>query len=251
MARTTSGRAHRGSGGPPVDDASGSPARSTAITVRKTRRYAFAAGALWAAQALIWTLAPKVQAAEPPFAITDRPLFTVFWFAIIGAVACSAAAVLGLLRQQRALDGRVSGPARAAGFAALAVLLLSGVAAAAVVVAALGVAEDLGLAALSPALNASGLLLLATLGTSAVALRRRGGVLPGRWAALPTALAVLTLLTLGAIAASGSTATYGLVLAVVVVAVHGVTWALLGWTQSPRTVSHLRKRGDSNPRSLS
>jgi hypothetical protein len=171
-----------------------------------------------------------VQAAEPPFAIIDRPLFAVFWFAIIGAVACSAAAVLGLLRRQRTLERRVSGPAMASGLAARTVLLLSGVAGAAVVVAALGVAEDVGLAALSPALNLAGLLLLVALSLAAVALRR-GEVLHGRWAALPTALAVLTLLTLGAIMASGSTATIGLVLAVVVVTVHGATWLLLGWTQ--------------------
>jgi hypothetical protein len=56
-------------------------------------------------------------------------------------------------------------------------------------------------------------------------------VLHGRWTALPTVLAVLTLLTLGAIVASGSTAIIGLVLAVVVVTVHGATWLLLGWSQ--------------------
>ncbi|WP_433785040.1 hypothetical protein ACQPX6_01865 [Actinomycetospora sp. CA-101289] len=201
--------------------------------MRRTRRAALAAGVLWAAQALTWTLGPKVQASEPPFAVIDRPWFTVVWCAVIGAVACSAVAVLGLLQQERTLVGRISGPARAAGLAAWSVLLLSGVAGAAVVVAALGVAGDLGVAALSPVLNVSGLLLLAALCAAAVALRG-SGVLPGRWAALPTALAVLTLLTLGAIAASGSAATIGLVLAVVVVTAHGATWVLLARTQRPR-----------------
>jgi hypothetical protein len=192
--------------------------------------FPFAAGVLWVAQALIWTVAPKVQAAEPPFAVIDRPLFAVVWSTMIGAVACSAAAVLVLLQRQRTVEGRVSGPAGAGGLAARAALLSSGVAGAAVAVAALGVAESLGLAVLSPALNLAGLLLLVALSSAAVALRR-GEVLGSRWAALPAALAVLTLLTLGAIVGSGSTATIGLVLAAAIVTVHGSTWLLLGWTQ--------------------
>jgi hypothetical protein len=230
MARTTSARVHPGD---PASAVGGTPvprARPGATGTRWTRLFPFAAGALWAVQALIWTVAPKVQAAEPPFAVIDRPLFAVVWFAIIGAIAFSAAAVLGLLRQQRAHERRASRPAGAAGLAARGALLLCGVAGAAVVGPALGVAEGLGIAALSPALNLAGLLLLAALSLAAVALRR-GDVLQGLWAALPAALAVLTLLTLGVIVASGSTAVIGLVLAVAVVTVHGATWVLLGWTQ--------------------
>jgi hypothetical protein len=230
MARTTSARVHPGDPASAVDGPPASRARPGATGTRWARLFPFAAGALWAAQALIWTVAPKVQAAEPPFAVIDRPLFAVVWFTIVGAIAFSAAAVLGLLRRQRTRDGRVSRPGRASGLVARAALLLCGVAGAAVVVSALGVAEDLGIAALSPALNLSGLLLLAALSLAAVALRR-GDVLPGRWAALPTALAVLTLLTLAVIVASGSTAVIGLVLAVAVVTVHGATWVLLGWAQ--------------------
>ena len=56
------------------------------------------AGGLWAAQGLIWTLGPKVQAVDPPYRITDRPHFALFWLAIVGALLCSATALLGLLR---------------------------------------------------------------------------------------------------------------------------------------------------------
>jgi hypothetical protein len=185
------------------------------------------AGGLWAAQGLIWTLGPKVQAAEPPYRITDRPLFALFWLAIVGAVLCSAVALLGLLRQD---EGRHRAPrtARASAFAAWASLGTAGVAVVAVVAAALGVAEGVGLGVLAPALNLAGLLLLIAL-LLAAAARPHDGILAGRAAALPAALAVLTLLTLSAIMASSSTAAIGLILAVVVVAVTGTTWGLLGW----------------------
>jgi hypothetical protein len=89
MARMTSARVHPDPGDPAsaVVDAPVPRARPGATITRWARLFPFAAGVLWAAQALIWTVAPKVQRAEPPFAIIDRPLFAVFWFAIIGAVA--------------------------------------------------------------------------------------------------------------------------------------------------------------------
>lgn len=186
------------------------------------------AGGLWAAQGLIWTLGPKVQAADPPYRITDRPLFALFWLAIVGAVLCSAAALLGLLhrggdRPDRA--GRATGLSTSAAWASLGA---AGVAGVAVLVAALDVAEEFGLAVLAPALNLAGLLLLVSLALAAAAVPRTG-ILTGRSAALPALLAVLTLLSLAAIAAGASTALIGLVLAVVVVSLLGATWALLGW----------------------
>jgi hypothetical protein len=178
-------------------------------------------------QGLIWTLGPKVQAAEPPYRITDRPLFALFWLAIVGAVLCSAVALIGLLGQD---EGRHRAPrtARASSFAAWASVCAAGVAGAAVVVAALGLAEDVGLGVLAPALNLAGLLLLIALALAGAA-RPRSGILTGRAIALPAALAVLTLLTLSAILASSSAAVIGLILAVVVVTVSGATWVLLGW----------------------
>jgi hypothetical protein len=206
------------------------PLPGTAAVQRGSGFAAVLAGGLWAAQGLIWTLGPKVQAAEPPYRITDRPLFALFWLAIVGAVLCSAVALLGLLRQD---EGRHRAPrtARASAFAAWASLGTAGVAVVAVVAAALGVAEGVegvGLGVLAPALNLAGLLLLIAL-LLAAAARPHDGILAGRAAALPAALAVLTLLTLSAIMASSSTAAIGLILAVVVVAVTGTTWGLLGW----------------------
>jgi len=81
-----------------------------------------------------------------------------------------------------------------------------------------------------------GMAALVALSLAAMA-RPRAGILTGRSAALPTALAVLTLLTLAAIAASGSTAVAGLILAVVVVTVSGATWALLGWLLLSRSTA--------------
>src|SRR5205823_6333367 len=63
------------------------------------------AGLLWGAQGLIWTLGPKVQAADPPYGVINRPLFALFWLAIAGATLCSAVALLGLQRGQRAGAG--------------------------------------------------------------------------------------------------------------------------------------------------
>ncbi len=205
------------------------PDRRPATTAVQ-RRAGFAAvlaGGLWAAQGLIWTLGPKVQAADPPYRITDRPLFALFWLAIVGAVLCSAVALIGLLRKD---EGRHRAPrtARASTFAAWASLCTAGVAGVAVLAAALGVGEDVGLGVLSPALNMAGLLLLIALALAGAA-RPQAGILTGRAAALPAALALLTLLTLSAILASSSTAVIGLIFAAAVVSVSGVTWVLLGW----------------------
>lgn len=207
----------------------GRPDRPPATTAvqRGAGFAAVLAGGLWAAQGLIWTLGPKVQAADPPYRITDRPLFALFWLAIVGALLCSAVALLGLLRRD---EGRYRAPrtARASSVAAWVSLSAAGVAGVAVLVAAIGVAEDVGLGVLSPALNLAGLLLLIALALAGAA-RPRAGILTGRAVALPAALAVLTLLTLSAILASSSTAVIGLILAVVVVSVSGATWVLLGW----------------------
>jgi hypothetical protein len=201
---------------------------------RWARPAAVLAGGLWAAQGLIWTLGPKVQAVDPPYRITDQPLFALFWLAIVGAVLCSAAALLGLLRRGGGRPNRAARATGASTFAAWASLGVAGVAGIAVLVAALGIAEEFGLGVLAPALNLAGLLLLIALSLAGFAIPRTG-ILTGWPAALPAVLAVLTLLTLGAISASASTAVIGLIFAVVVVTLTGATWTLLGWTLRPRT----------------
>jgi hypothetical protein len=198
---------------------------SASRSARSVRPLAVLAGLLWAAQGLIWTLGPKVQAAEAPFAVLDHLLFALFWIAIVGAIASSAAVLPGLLRSGGCTGGRLG---RVGTLAARATLVASSAAGVAVVVAALGVAEQAGLAVLSPALTIAGLLLLLALSIAGVAIPR-AGVFHGVLAVLPAVLSVLMLLTLGVILASGSTATVGLILAVVIVAVHGTTWLLLGW----------------------
>ncbi|QJY47427.1 hypothetical protein [Pseudonocardia broussonetiae] len=201
---------------------------------RGTGPAAVLAGGLWAAQGLIWTLGPAVQAVDPPYRITDRPLFALFWLAIVGAVLCSAAALLGLLHRGGDRPDRAARATGTSATAAGAALGTAGVAGIAVVVAALDVAEELGLAVLTPALNLAGLLLLVALSLAGSAVPRTG-ILTGRPAALPAVLAVLTLLSLGAIAAAASTAVIGLVFAVVVVTLLGATWALLGWALRPQS----------------
>ena len=190
------------------------------------------AGGLWAAQGLIWTLGPKVQAVDPPYGITDRPLFVLFWLAIVGALLCSATALLGLLRggDRRARTRWVTTASTFAAWASLGAATVAGIA---VVVAALGTAEEFGLGALAPALNLAGILLLIALSLAGVAVPRTG-ILIGWPAALPAVLAVLTLLTLSAILASSSTAVIGLIFATAVVNLSGATWALLGWTVRTR-----------------
>jgi hypothetical protein len=71
------------------------------------------------------------------------------------------------------------------------------------------------------------LLLVALILAGIATLRAR--ILPGWQAALPAALACLTLLVLGAILASSSQALAGLIFADVVVLLAGATWSLLGW----------------------
>jgi hypothetical protein len=184
------------------------------------------AGLLWAAQAFIWTLGPKVQAEQPPHQVIDRPLFALFWLTIVVAVLCSAVTLFGLRPQQRergALLGRVS--AVLAG----AVVAVAGVAGAAITAAAVGAAEQSALGVLSLALNLSGVLLLVALTLAGIATLR-AGILPGWRAALPAVLACLTFLVLGAILASSTRALAGLIFADVVVILAGATWALFGWT---------------------
>jgi hypothetical protein len=190
------------------------------------------AGGLWAAQALIWTLGPKVQAVDPPYRIIDRPLFALFWLAIVGAVLCSAAALLGLFRHGDGW-GSARWMARASILASWASLAVAAVAGIAVLMAALGITEEFGLGVLALALNVAGLLLLIALALAGIAIPRTG-ILTGWPAALPAVLAVLTLLTLSAISASSSTAVVGLIFAVAVVILSGATWALLGWTVRTR-----------------
>jgi hypothetical protein len=193
------------------------------------------AGGLWAAQGLIWTLGPKVQSVDPPYRITDRPLFALFWLAIVGALLCSATALLGLLRgdDRRARTRWLTRASTSAAWASLGAAAVAGVAA---VVAALGTAEEFGIGVLATTLNLAGMLLLIALSIAGVAVPRTG-ILIGWTAALPAVLAVLTLLTLSAIFASSSAAVIGLIFAVAVVTLSGATWALLGWTIRTRAAA--------------
>ena len=194
------------------------PGRWAAVT-------AVLAGLLWAVQAVIWTVAPKVQADQAPQRIIDRPLFALFWLTIVVAVLCSAVTLFGLQRQQREEAGVLGRVSVALSGAAVAV---AGVACVAILVAVAGTAEQSALGVLSLALNLSGVLLLVALTLAGIAaLRAR--ILPGWRSILPAVLAGLTFLILGAILASSSRALAGLVFADVVVMVAGATWCLFGW----------------------
>ena len=198
-------------------------------TARRSRWAAFTAvlaGLLWAVQAFIWTLGPKVQAEQAPHRIIDRPLFALFWLTIVVAILCSAVTLFGLQRQQRERAGALG---RVSVALAGAVVAMAGAAGVAIIVAALGAAEKSALGVLSLALNLSGVLLLVALTLAGIAtLRAR--ILPGWRATLPAVLACLTLLVLGAVLASSSTrALAGLIFADVVVIIAGATWSLFGW----------------------
>jgi hypothetical protein len=183
------------------------------------------AGLLWAVQAFIWTFGPKVQAEQAPHRIIDRPLFALFWLTIVVAVLCSAATLFGLQQRHRERAGVLGRLSVALAGAAVAVAGTAGVA---IIVAAVGTAEQSALGVLSLALNLSGVLLLVAVTLAGVAaLRAR--ILPGWQAILPAVLACLTFLILGAILASSSRALAGLVFADVVVMVAGATWCLFGW----------------------
>jgi hypothetical protein len=115
---------------------------------------------------------------------------------------------------------------RAGRLIAATAVVLAAIAGVAAVLAAVGVAEEAALFVLPLALNGGGLALLVAAVVGSV--EARGGVLPRRSRYLPLVLAIMTLLTLGAIAASGTQATVGLVLAVVIVTITGVAWLALG-----------------------
>jgi hypothetical protein len=181
------------------------------------------AGLLWASQALIWTVGPKVQAVDPPHLVINRPLFVLFWLTIAGAVFCSAAAIGGVLGH---LDR--SSKLRAVGrIGAMAPCIGSAGAGTAAVLAGVGVAEETCISVLSMTLNAAACALLITVALAAVGIARSHLLLSWE-AALPTTLAALTFLTLVAIIASGSQAQAGLIFAVVVVITSGAAWVLLG-----------------------
>ena len=191
------------------------------------------AGLLWAAQGLIWTMSPKVQAETPPYAIIDRPLFALVWLSMVGAALCSAVALLGLRARQ---GGDTGAPGRASAVLAAVTIGVATVAGTATILATAGVAVTASLGVLSLALNGAALALLIALVFAAVATPR-ADTFPGWQRFLPAALAALTLLTLVAIAASGSRATAGLVAAIATVVASGATWLLLGWAVWPRPAS--------------
>ena len=209
-------------------DSTGRPGFSSPYR-RRDAVMAVLAGLLWAAQALIWTVGPKVQAADPPYQVTNRPLFDLFWLSIAGAVFGSAAAMGGVLARL----GHASSLRTAGRVATVATYAGSATAGAAAVLAGTGVAEATCISVMSNALNGAACALLLTTALVAIVVARSH--LFRSWeAALPSLLAGLTLLTLVAIMASGSKAQTGLIFAVAVVAATGATWLLLGralWRQ--------------------
>jgi hypothetical protein len=185
---------------------------------------AVVAGVLWCVQGAIWVFAPKVQEATPPYRVIDRPVFAAVWLSVVGALLCSAAALQGLGENRSEASGMAG---RAGRLIAATAVVLAAIAGVAAILAAVGVAEEAALFVLPLALNGGGLALLVD-AVLVGSVEARGGVLPRRSRYLPLVLAIMTLLTLGAIAASGTQATVGLVLAVVIVTITGVAWLALG-----------------------
>jgi hypothetical protein len=188
-----------------------------------TRTAAYLAAPLWAVQALIWTAGPKVQEQTAPYRITDVALFELFWSSIAAAVGLSAVAALGIPAYLRARPTRA---VRTGSVLARVAVAAAGVAGLSIVVAPIPRLQPAALTVMTTALYAATVLLAASLIVYAVgswtAARRAGtSVL------LPSALAVLTVVTLVAILASSSASTVGLSFAVAVVVLDGLAW--LAW----------------------
>ena len=189
-----------------------------------SRTAAYLAAPLWAAQALVWTIAPKVQEQSPPYRITDVPLFELFWLSVAAAVGLSATAALAMPAY---LGTRPTRLFRTGTILTRIAVGLAVVAAVSAAVAPVRSLQEPALTIMTNALYGAMLLLAAGLTAYAVAVRDAGRA-SGAAAKLPTVLAVLTVVTIVAILASGTSSAVGLYLAVAVVVLVGIAWFAWG-----------------------
>jgi hypothetical protein len=187
------------------------------------RTAAYLAAPLWAMQALVWTVGPKVQEQAAPYRITDTALFELFWLSVAAAVALSAVAALAIPTYLRTQATRAI---RTGTVLARIAVALAGIAALSVAVAPIPQLQSAALTVMTNALYGATLLLAVSLTLYAVnswtAARSAGPPV-----LLPSALAALTIGTILAILASGTSSNAGLYFAVVVVVLNGAAW--LAW----------------------
>jgi hypothetical protein len=189
---------------------------------------AYFAAPLWAMQSLIWIAAPKVQEQSAPFHITNVPLFELFWMSIAGALAFSAASARHIMSRIAAPKSRLSGWSR---ILATLALFLAAAATVCIAITPLPATQSIALAVMTNLLNAAMVVLAGSLTLAAIVARRRGRS-PSLVTALPTCLAAVTISMLVAIFASSTHLTVGLVFAVAVAILSGVTWLLWGRTSA-------------------
>jgi hypothetical protein len=184
---------------------------------------AYLAAPLWAMQALVWTAAPKVQEQAAPYRITDTALFELFWLSVAAAVAFSAVAALAIPTYLGAQPTRAI---RIGSALARIAVALAAVAALSVAVAPIPQRQSAALTVMTNTLYGATLLLAVSLTLYAVKswTADRSADTP---VLLPSALAALTIGTIVAILASGTSSSAGLYFAVVVVVLNGAAW--LAW----------------------
>jgi hypothetical protein len=206
---------------PATLDASRDRSRSRTTARRRFgHAAAYLAAPLWALQAVIWLVAPKVQEAAEPYAITKPLLFVLFWWSIAGAIAFSAAAAAEMPRIVQGLSSRVARWARV--FAMIA-LFLAATAVIAIAAAVFPPVQGAALGVMTNVLNAALLALGLSVSLSAVCSWRANRA-PRSTSTLVTAVAVVTIALIAAILASGSDSVIALYGAVAVAAGNGIAW---------------------------
>jgi hypothetical protein len=214
----------------PALDAPNEQAQSlTTVRPGITHVAAYLAAPLWALQAVIWLVAPKVQEATAPFAITRPLLFALFWLSIAGAVAFSAVGAAGIPSSVHGLGPRLS---RWAKVLAMIALWLAAAASISVVAAVLPSIQGVALGLMTNLLNAALLILAVSVCLSAL-LSWRVNRVPRSTSVRVTALAAATIAMIAAILASGSHTVIGLYVAVAVAIFNGFVWFL--WARVPAT----------------
>ncbi len=188
-----------------------------------SRTAAYLAAPLWAGQALVWTVGPKVQEQAAPYRISDTALFELFWLSIAAAVGASALAALAIPAHLGARPTRV---VQAASALARVAVAFAGVAAVSIAVAPVPPLQPAALTVMTYALYAAIFALAAGLTLYAVA----GWTSASRadTPLLPSVLAALTIATIVAILASGTASRTALTFAVVVVVLDGAAWLVWG-----------------------
>jgi hypothetical protein len=189
---------------------------------------AYLAAPLWALQSVIWIAAPKVQEQSAPFRITSALLFELFWMSIAGAVAFSAASARQITATNTAPRSRLCGWSRILGAVAL---FLAAAATVCIAVAPLPAVQSIAIAAMTNLLNAAMVLLAGSLTLAAIVSRGHNSGL-SLLTALPTCLAAVTIGMIVAIFASRTHSMVGLIFAVAVAILSGVTWLLWGRASS-------------------